>query len=97
MAAGKPVVSTPLDEIVPYAERGLLSVADADAFAGAVDAALAESGDPVLASVRRIARDAVLARTSWDRTFKAMLRLVDEAAMSRAVAARRGFTRPTAA
>jgi UDP-galactopyranose mutase len=97
MAAGKPIVATPLDELVPYAERGLLAVADADGFAGAIDAALSEARDPVLATVRRIARDAVLARTSWDRTWSAMLRLVDEAAMSRAVAARRGLTRPSAA
>jgi hypothetical protein len=39
--------------------------------------------------MRTIAGDGFLARTSWDRTFNAMRRLVDEAAMGRAVAARR--------
>ncbi|MDB4936181.1 MAG: hypothetical protein JWP87_3153 [Labilithrix sp.] len=97
MAAGKPIVSTPLDELAAYAERGLLSIADADRFAESIDTALSEAGDPALGAARRLARDAVLARTSWDRTFKAMLRLVDEAAMSRDVAARRGLTRPSAA
>jgi UDP-galactopyranose mutase len=97
MAAGKPIVATPLDELVPHAERGLLNVVDPNGFVAGIDAALAEASDPVMTAVRRIARDTVLGRTSWDRTFHAMVRLVDEALISREVAARRGLTRPSAA
>ncbi|MEA2750911.1 MAG: hypothetical protein QOI41_5054, partial [Myxococcales bacterium] len=55
----------------------------------AVDGALAGTRDPVVTALRTIAGDGLLARTSWDKTFSAMVRLVDEAAMGRAVAARR--------
>ena len=54
-----------------------------------IDEALRESRDVVAQAMRGIARDGVLARTSWDRTWQAMVRLVDEAAMGREVAARR--------
>ena len=89
LAAGKPVVSTPLDEVASFAERGVVSMVEGAAFVEAVDAALRGTRDPVVTALRTIAGDGLLARTSWDRTFNAMLRLVDEAAMGRAVAARR--------
>jgi glycosyltransferase involved in cell wall biosynthesis len=89
LAAGKPVVSTPLDELVTFAERGVVSMAAASDFVAAVDGALAGTRDPVVSALRTIAGDGLLARTSWDKTFSAMVRLVDEAAMGRAVAARR--------
>ena len=89
LAAGKPIVSTPLDEVTPYAERGLVEVADTHELVAAVEEALRRTHDPVASALRTIAGDGMLARTSWDRTFSAMLRLVDEAAMGRAVAARR--------
>jgi hypothetical protein len=58
-------------------------VAPRETFPEAVDAALALPRD-----VRRIAIEALLARTSWDRTVAVMRRLVDEAAMAREVASR---------
>lgn len=89
LAAGKPVVGTPLDEVTMLAERGLVSMVEPGGFVEAVDAALLGVRDPVVTAMRTIAGDGLLARTSWDRTFNAMRRLVDEAAMGRAVAARR--------
>lgn len=68
MAAGKPVVSTAIRDVVsPYGERGLVSVTDQRGFPAAVDAAL--SAD--LAAHLR-AYDEVLARTSWDKTWSRM-------------------------
>lgn len=90
LAAGKPVVSTPLDEVAPFGERGLVDMVDEHRFVDAVDEALRGTHDPIVTALRTIAGDGILARTSWDRTFNAMLRLVDEAAMGRAVAARHG-------
>lgn len=89
LAAGKPIVTTALDEIMPLAERGLVEVTSAHHFVAAVEEALRRTDDPVATALRTIAADGILARTSWDRTFSAMLRLVDEAAMGRAVATRR--------
>ena len=89
VAAGKPVVSTPLDEVAAFGERGLVDVVEAHRFVDAVGEALRRTRDPVVTALRTIAGDGILARTSWDRTFSAMQRLVDEAAMGRAVAARR--------
>lgn len=83
IAAGKPVVSTPLDELGPYVERGLVTVASADDFAVALDRVLRETRDPSRTATRHRERDALLSRTSWDRTCKAMFRLVDEAVMAR--------------
>ena len=89
LAAGKPIVSTPLDEVTPYAGRGLVEIAGAHELVSAVEEALRRAHDPVASALRTIAADGMLARTSWDRTFRAIVRLVDEAAMGRAVAARR--------
>ena len=44
---------------------------------------------PVITAMRTHAGAGLVARTSWDRTFHAMLRLVDEAALARAFATRR--------
>ena len=89
IAAGKAVVSTPLDEVTAFGTRGLVEVVGAHHFVDAVGEALRRTRDPVATALRTIVGDGILARTSWDRTFSAMLRLVDEAAMGRAVAARR--------
>jgi UDP-galactopyranose mutase len=73
LAAGKPVVSTAIRDVVdPWGQRGLVRIADgAAAFVAAVDQALREDGDP-----RRRAADAVLAEMSWDRTWAGMARLI---------------------
>jgi glycosyltransferase involved in cell wall biosynthesis len=93
LATGRPIVTTPHDEVESYAERGLVKVVEAERFVAGVDAALREAGDPVFNAVRRMARNGVLARTSWDRTCSAMMRLVDEAVMTRQVAAAAGRER----
>jgi UDP-galactopyranose mutase len=77
LAAGKPVVSTSIQDVVqPYGEAGLVRIADTvDATVAAVLAAMAEDTES------RLARsDAMLARMSWDRTWMAMDSLLVEAA-----------------
>ncbi|HEY8078820.1 MAG TPA: glycosyltransferase family 1 protein [Labilithrix sp.] len=82
LASGLAVVSTPLDAVVArHGGRVPVLVASRDTFHDAIDAALALPRD-----VKRIAIDALLARTSWDRTASVMSRLVSEAEMARDVA-----------
>jgi UDP-galactopyranose mutase len=76
LAAGKPVVSTPVRDVVrPYGEKGLVRVASGDAFVDAVEDALRERGTPEGAARARAADDCV-ASTSWDRTWDEMHSLV---------------------
>jgi glycosyltransferase involved in cell wall biosynthesis len=79
LAAGKPVVSTSIRDVVrPYGNSGLVRVADdPGAFAAAIDAALEELGTPAQ-DERVAAGDAVLARTSWDRTWERMNALLED-------------------
>jgi UDP-galactopyranose mutase len=69
MAAGKPVVSTSITDVVrPYGQRGLVRIADTVAeFVSACEAALAE--DPV---ARMRDADVFLRQTSWDGTWAQM-------------------------
>ena len=73
MAAGKPVVSTSIRDVVrPYGQRGLVRIADdVPSFVAACEAALAE--DPM---ARTRAADAFLRQTSWEGTWTRMSRLV---------------------
>lgn len=75
LAAGKPVVSTSIRDVVrPYGEMGIVHIADdSAAFVAAVEAALREDAAARLARV-----DALLAQQSWERTWAAMLRLIEE-------------------
>jgi UDP-galactopyranose mutase len=75
MAAGKPVVSTSIRDVVrPYGQEGLVRIADAvPAFVAACAAAMAE--DP---SARIRQADAFLRQTSWDGTWLRMRLLVDK-------------------
>lgn len=79
LAAGSPVVSTSIRDVVhPYGDEGLVHIADdAQAFAAAVDRALAERGTRA-ERARRAATDAVLAQTSWDRTWARMVALLED-------------------
>jgi UDP-galactopyranose mutase len=75
LAAGKPVVSTPIADVVrPYGDEGLVRIAaTVDEFVAAVDASLAERADE-----ERLERvDAFLADQSWDRTWEGMAGLID--------------------
>lgn len=71
LAAGKPVVSTPIRDVVRgYAEEGLVAIAaDAQSFAEAIDQALQPANDDWRKAVAR-----KLATSSWDQTWSAMQR-----------------------
>lgn len=76
LAAGRPVVSTPIRDVVrPYGEAGLVRIAGtAEEFARAIDEALEEN------AVERRRRAAEFLDTmSWDKTYEAMSELIDEA------------------
>lgn len=69
LAAGKPVVSTPIADVVrPYGELGFVKIAaDAKEFGEAIGACLSGEGVPDQSVV-----DAFLAKMSWNMTFQAM-------------------------
>jgi UDP-galactopyranose mutase len=76
LAAGKPVVSTSIRDVVrPYGTRGLARIADdVPAFVQACTAAMADDAD------KRITQaDAFLRQNSWDRTWTRIRPLLDEA------------------
>jgi UDP-galactopyranose mutase len=74
MAAGKPVVSTSIRDVVrPYGQQGLVRIADdVPAFVDACDAAMAED-----ATERLRQADAFLRQTSWDGTWLRIRSLVE--------------------
>ncbi|HEX8539291.1 MAG TPA: glycosyltransferase, partial [Cystobacter sp.] len=80
LAAGKPVVSTSIRDVVrPYGEMGLVHIADAPAdFVRACEAALTEERSTWLPRV-----DAYLATMSWDITWSRMKALLDGATQQR--------------
>lgn len=82
LAAGKPVVSTSIQDVVrPYEETGLVSIADRpEEFVAAVESALDGRGRGA-DWLRRV--DDFLAQTSWDKTWGEMSRLLEEVAASR--------------
>jgi glycosyltransferase involved in cell wall biosynthesis len=84
LAAGRPVVSTPIADVVdPYAGLGLVRIADdALGFEAAIDQALRDDLD----DLRRRA-DVFLASTSWDATWERMDALVRSATTPRRVVA----------
>jgi UDP-galactopyranose mutase len=75
LAAGKPVVSTSIQDVIhPYGERGLVRVADTvDETIAAINAVLDEDGDE-----RQERADSFLAGMSWNRTWMAMDDLLAE-------------------
>jgi UDP-galactopyranose mutase len=91
LAAGKPVVSTSLRDVVrPYGEQGLVHIADTiDAFIAASLACLTE--DPL---ARLPAVDAFLAHLSWDSTWRQMRGAITQARRSQPVVA--GAAQPLA-
>lgn len=74
LAAGRPVVSTAIRDVVrPYGEQALVQIADTAAeWEAAVPAALAQGADPAWAA--RV--EAFLASMSWDHTWQQMVTLV---------------------
>ena len=76
LAAGLPVVSTPIRDVVrPYGDLNLVRIAStAEEFVAACEQSLADD-----ASGRLQKADAFLAQNSWDKTWSEMVRLIDEA------------------
>lgn len=74
LAAGLPVVSTPVIDVVrDWGEAGLVEIADTpDAFVAAIETLLARPRD---AWLRRV--DARLAEQSWNATWEAMAELIE--------------------
>jgi UDP-galactopyranose mutase len=84
LAAGRPVVSTSVRDVVrPYGERRLVRIADVpEAFVAAIGESLFDRTPPA-------ATDAFLAGLSWDRTWASMNRLLEAAIARRESRARR--------
>ena len=80
MAAGKPVVSTSIRDVVrPYGQQGLVQIADdVPAFVRACTAAMYEN-----AATRQREADAFLRQTSWDSTWSRIRTQLDAAADAR--------------
>lgn len=80
LAAGRPVVSTSIRDVVrPYGQMGLVHIADtAPEFVAAVEAAMKED-----AAARMRAADAFLAQTSWDSTWGRMAELIEDVVTTR--------------
>jgi UDP-galactopyranose mutase len=89
LAAGRPVVSTSIRDVVrPYGEQGLVRIADTvEAFTAAAEAAMKED-----TAARTPEVDAFLAQTSWDQTWSRMNELIDGV-----VSTRRAYTATAAA
>jgi glycosyltransferase involved in cell wall biosynthesis len=74
LAGGKPVVATPIADVVhPYGDLGLVRIAERGDFVAAVDAAL---GADLTDHVARA--DQLLSSTSWDVTWAAMNGLIED-------------------
>ncbi len=75
LAAGLPVVSTPIKDVVrPYGDSRLVHIAStAEEFVEAIQASMDES-----AAERRVRADEFLATMSWDKTYQAMSALIDD-------------------
>jgi UDP-galactopyranose mutase len=76
LAAGRPVVSTPIRDVVrPYEELGLVRIAaTADEFVEAIELSLNEDS-----LERRAKADEFLSTISWEKTYEAMSELIDDA------------------
>ena len=87
LAAGVPVVSTPITDVVrPYGEKGLVEIArDAEEAVAKIDLILSRAKAPWLARV-----DRHLAAGSWDKTWAAMENLMANATGDSLVQWRKG-------
>ncbi|MCA1992448.1 MAG: NAD(P)-binding protein, partial [Coleofasciculus sp. S288] len=82
LAAGKPVVSTSIRDVVrPYGQEGLVRIADTVAdFVAAAEAAMKEDCEKS-GWLGRV--DGFLAQISWDRTWNSMTQLIESALATR--------------
>jgi len=76
LAAGRPVVSTPIRDVVrPYGEEGLVYIAaTAEEFVDAIEKAMNDESETWRANTVEF-----LSTMSWDKTQQAMAELIDEA------------------
>jgi len=83
LAAGKPVVSTSIRDVVrPYGEQGLVMIADTEKdFINAVEQILATHDSERSSWLKQV--DSFLSGMSWDETWERMSRLIDDAVESR--------------
>ncbi|WP_192823302.1 glycosyltransferase family 1 protein [Rufibacter sp. LB8] len=83
LAAGKPVVSTSIRDVVrPYGDQNLVHIADgAPAFEQAIEKALAQADDQEWLN----RTDAFLADISWDQTWKDMVTHMQRISQAKAV------------
>jgi UDP-galactopyranose mutase len=79
LAAGKPVISTPIRDVVrPYGEKGLVRIAsNSEEFVACAQEILSESSDVRTKWLSQV--DAFLADNSWDNTWGEMLGLIESA------------------
>jgi UDP-galactopyranose mutase len=82
LAAGKPVVSTSIRDVVrPYGDMGLVRIADTpDEFVAAAEKAMQEDTSAT-GWLSRV--DSFLQEISWDRTWASMMKLIDSAIAAR--------------
>nr|WP_241829215.1 UDP-galactopyranose mutase [Desertifilum tharense] len=82
LAAGKPVVSTSIRDVVrPYGQERLVRIADTvEEFVAAAEAAMTEDGE-ASGWLGRV--DSFLEQISWDRTWNSMLQLIESALATR--------------
>jgi glycosyltransferase involved in cell wall biosynthesis len=86
LAAGVPVVSTAIADVVePYGREGIVAIADEDSFVDAIERLLAG-----VSVEQRRAADAMVARTSWDRTWARMRALIQGASTTRPTTVMKG-------
>jgi UDP-galactopyranose mutase len=81
LAAGRPVVSTPIRDVVrPYGEMGLVHIATTpQEFVNAIEIAMTEDED-----ARRAKARLFLSTMSWDKTQSEMAKLIEEVIENRA-------------
>lgn len=77
LAGGKPVVATPIRDVVrPYGDKGLVRIAaTSDEFVAAVDGILSQPAAERSQWLSRV--DAMLSGSSWDKTWSHMSDLID--------------------
>jgi UDP-galactopyranose mutase len=94
LAAGKPVVSTPIRDVVrPYGEMNLVHIAQSGAeFVEAIEAALNQRAD---SSEWLLAVDQFLSQNSWDQTWMRMMQKIDEVMCSRGTSPEKPTAMPT--
>jgi UDP-galactopyranose mutase len=81
IAAGRPVVSTPINDVVhTYTPNGLVRIASGtNEFVAAIDETLREAANRQSYNLWLERVDTFLATTSWDHTWTSMMRLIETA------------------